>query len=317
MRWSVRIYLWLNRTFTEQIMFKNKRAELELLKFQHAAGHVDIPTELESLMKVEAEELIQQHYDHSKGLEELTVLMAKNKFKGEDILTLTAFDRRIKLSQMKNTWEFTRPFSMFIRYIETIFHILISQSQNLVYFAMILSMYENAGLVSLFYPIAVFGYAILEEKRPKKSFWIMVRKYTVVLLIFKFILNLQIFDPVLSSETFVKVSAWVKIGIYNFNEIGDLIIYMVPEILILCGIMLHEIKLQLLGLYEEIEDEIEPVLDGIERNVQKGDEEAVKRKRIEVQNMQLCRYFESTKDQVDRRKEFEDFEKDKIKQSLD
>ena len=178
-------------------------------------------------------------------------------------------------------------------------------------------MYENAGLVSLFYPIAVFGYAILEEKRPKKSFWIMVRKYTVVLLIFKFILNLQIFDPVLSSETFVKVSAWVKIGIYNFNEIGDLIIYMVPEILILCGIMLHEIKLQLLGLYEEIEDEIEPVLDGIERNVQKGDEEAVKRKRIEVQNMQLCRYFESTKDQVDRRKEFEDFEKDKIKQSLD
>jgi hypothetical protein len=46
--------------------------------------------------------------------------------------------------------------------------------------------------------------------------------------------------------------------------------------------MLHEIKLQLLGLYDEIEEEIEPVLDGIERNVQKGDEEAVRRKRIET-----------------------------------
>jgi len=178
-------------------MFKNQRAELELLKQQHAAGHVDIPTELETLMKVEAQELINQYYDHSQGLEELTILLAKNKNKGEDILTMTAFDKRIKLTQMKNTWEFTRPFSMFIRYIETIFHILISQSQNLVYFGMILSMYENAGLVSIFYPICVFGFAILEEKRPKKSFWIMVRKYTVSLLIFKFIFNLQFFDPVL------------------------------------------------------------------------------------------------------------------------
>lgn len=46
--------------------------------------------------------------------------------------------------------------------------------------------------------------------------------------------------------------------------------------------MLHEIKLQLLGLYEEIEEEIEPVLDGIERNIHKGDEEAVMRKRLET-----------------------------------
>ena len=86
-------------------MFKNQRAELELLKQQHAAGHVDIPTELETLMKVEAQELINQYYDHSQGLEELTILLAKNKNKGEDILTMTAFDRRIKLTQMKNTWE--------------------------------------------------------------------------------------------------------------------------------------------------------------------------------------------------------------------
>jgi hypothetical protein len=58
MRWCVRIYLWLNKTFTEQIMFKNKREELEALKHQHATGHVEIPTELEALMKVEAQELI-------------------------------------------------------------------------------------------------------------------------------------------------------------------------------------------------------------------------------------------------------------------
>jgi len=46
--------------------------------------------------------------------------------------------------------------------------------------------------------------------------------------------------------------------------------------------MLHEIKLQLLGLYDQKEEDVEPVLDGIERNVLKGDEEEVKRKRIET-----------------------------------
>jgi len=50
--------------------------------------------------------------------------------------------------------------------------------------------------------------------------------------------------------------------------------------------------------------------------VQRGDEEAAKMKRIETQNMQLGRYYESTKEQVDRRKVFEEFEKDKIKQRL-
>jgi hypothetical protein len=78
-------------------------------------------------------------------------------------------------------------------------------------------MYENAGLVSLFYPIAVFGYAALEEKRPKKGFWILVRQYTVCLLFFKFILNLQCFDAALSSKAYTSFSAWIKLGIYNFN----------------------------------------------------------------------------------------------------
>jgi len=34
------------------------------------------------------------------------------------------------------------------------------------------------------------------------------------------------------------------------------------------------------------------VLDGIERNLQKGDEEAIKDRKIELQNMCMSRYFE-------------------------
>lgn len=88
------------------------------------------------------------------------------------------------------------------------------------------------------------------------------------------------------------MSSTFKFGIYNFDDLYSLILYMMPEILILCFLMLHEIKLQLIGLYDKKEEDVEPVLDGIERNVLKGDEEEVKRKRIETQNMCMERYFE-------------------------
>lgn len=125
-RKCVKLYIWLNKTFTEQIMFKNQIKELEALKLQHARGHVEIPTELEALMIVEAHELIKLQYDHLKGQEELTILLARNRNKGEDILAITGVEKKIKLSHMRNTWEFTRRWSMSVRYLELFFHILIS-----------------------------------------------------------------------------------------------------------------------------------------------------------------------------------------------
>jgi hypothetical protein len=217
---------------------------------------------------------------------------------------------------MKMTWEYTRTLPMILHYIETFFYILISQSQNIIYFAMILSMYQNAGLISLFYPIAVFGWAQLEEKRPGVQFWIVVRWYTTFLLFFKFMLNLDIFAGQLSSKEFAELSAYFKFGIFDFSDIYDLVLYMMPEILILCFIMLHEIKLQLIGLYDQKEEEVEPVLDGIERNIQKGDEEAVKAKRIETQNMCMERYFESPDEQNKRMEEFMVMEKQAIRDDL-
>jgi hypothetical protein len=135
------------------------------------------------------------------------------------------------------TWEFTRRIPMVLHFVELFFYALISQTQNIIYFAMILSMYENAGLISLFYPIVIFGWALLEEKRPGTKFWFMVRYYTTCLLFFKFCLNLDVFDSILSSEAFVRISAYFKFGIYEYKEIGQLIEYMIPEILILCFLM--------------------------------------------------------------------------------
>lgn len=172
MKWYVRFYNWLNKTFTEQILFKNNKKELEDLKIKHAQGEVYIPTELEKIMKIEAVEVIKQYYDNIEGGEELTLLL--NKTKGDsslNLLQITNFDKKIKLNMMRMTYEFTKPGPMIIRLIETVFYIIISQTQNLIYISMILSMYMNAGLISIFYPLTVFGYALIEESRPNMKYW--------------------------------------------------------------------------------------------------------------------------------------------------
>lgn len=48
---------------------------------------------------------------------------------------------------------------------------IISNTMNTAYFAMVFSLFTNAGIVSIVYPFLVFGYALLEETRPSQKFW--------------------------------------------------------------------------------------------------------------------------------------------------
>jgi uncharacterized membrane protein len=49
----------------------------------------------------------------------------------------------------------------------------------------------NAGMISLVFPFAVFGYALMEEERPGKKFWDFAMKYTLFVLFMKFIIQLD------------------------------------------------------------------------------------------------------------------------------
>ena len=199
----------------------------------------------------EAMELIQIQFDHKEGAYELYNLFKSKK--GKNLLSLTNFDKKIKLKQMRRTWNFTRLGSMFLKLVETLFYIVISNSQNLIYLSMILSMYCNAGLISIVYPILVGGYAMLEETRPRKEFWTKIRVYTQFLLIVKFLANLSIFCEVMESEIFLALQGYLKLGIFDYDTFGEIFMYMLPEILIITFVMLNEIQLKLNGMYYMLE----------------------------------------------------------------
>lgn len=86
---------------------------------------------------------------------------------------------------------------MILKLIETLFYMVISNTHNLMYICFIYSMFQNAGLVGLIYPMSMFGYALLEETRPRKEYWEIIFKYTIVLLTIKIITNLTLFNGML------------------------------------------------------------------------------------------------------------------------
>jgi hypothetical protein len=173
-------------------------------------------------------------------------------------------------------------------------------------------MYENIGVLSFFYPFVIFGYALLEETRPTLGFWKVVRAYTVVVLFVKFFFNLSYFENLLESKDFVKIRSMFKLGIYDYKNLGSLITYMLPEIIILVLIMCNEIKLKIVGLHSKRDDQIEHVLDAVLRNKEKGDEETVKLKQQDNLNMYMSRLFNSKETQLEIEDEVKKVELKKI-----
>lgn len=63
---------------------------------------------------------------------------------------------------------------------------------------MLFAALTNGGVLYLYYPAAVFGYALLLEERPGKWFWYTVLAYTQVLIVCNFILMLTFWQYVLN-----------------------------------------------------------------------------------------------------------------------
>lgn len=89
----------------------------------------------------------------------------------------------------------------------------------------------------------------------------------------------------------------MRLGLYDYRSVFQLLFYMMPEILIVTLIMVNEIALRLNGLHYQIEEDLETLVDGLERN-QVKDIEVMKKEKIEKAHMNMARYFISRDQQV-------------------
>jgi len=99
------------------------------------------------------------------------------------------FEKIPKDKKSKLVEKATKGYQLVIAYISLIFNIMLSNTSFACYLLMIVDHIMNGSIVSLVYPFSIFIYALLEERRPKNSYWKFIIIYSSLILILKFLLQ--------------------------------------------------------------------------------------------------------------------------------
>ena len=112
----------------------------------------------------------------------------ENEMRKKNMLTEAEIKKSrkiISLDDMPETKEFVKFSRLWISFVGMIPKALISKMGVIAYAFMIYSMISNAGLISILYPLTVFGYALMEEGRPSAKFWNFIVFYTTMIILLK------------------------------------------------------------------------------------------------------------------------------------
>ena len=148
-----------------------------------------------------------------------------------------------------------------------IFSYFLNNFHWLCYFVMILNHITSASFLTLFYPISIFCYALLEYPRPPKIYWKIVLLYTVFLLMIKFVIHIEVLRD---NETFTKIITDIynyKIGV-KLNESSfskQFFIDILYDALVVIFLLINDYLLVSRGVWSKREQEIENIYQANER----------------------------------------------------
>jgi len=231
------------------------------------------------------EKEITKEYENEENDRKMHIITKKKK--EEDIITL---------NDLPETKEFVKFSRIWITLVGVYPKALISNASTFAYLFMILSMCWNAGLISILYPLAVFGYALIEEARPSKYYWDFITFYTVLIILIKTVFQLDIwfyintslyqfnnpdtfnadqpFDMNKFPFTFSDINNSYRLGLKRVEGIIALFVYILPEFLILICVLTQQFYEFLLGVHDKREIYIENISEARERFLGQFNEQA-------------------------------------------
>ena len=222
-------------------------------------------------------------YDFSKIIfflkNENKIKKEKKKKFDERFKELVKQDNYNQFSKIKNSKLFQKYlkrsflFKKILIDIETI----ISNNFNWVcYFVMIFNHMYNASIISLFYPLSIFCFALLEYPRPSRKYWNICLIYTFIFLIIKSFSQRQFIGAFLninkeeSENYYEKLSQFliqypIGIKLFDSDNIKEYFIYLIIDFLVIIVLIINMHILIINGLWENTEKYIENIYQGLKR----------------------------------------------------
>jgi hypothetical protein len=151
-----------------------------------------------------------------------------------------------------------------------IFYFFLENFHYVCFFFMILNHMLNTSLISLFWPIMVFGYALLEYPKPKNTFWKIALFYSISTIFIKFSFQLKLVDILaggLNSDDLKNFNKATRIGIFIFEESlsAAFFNYIIWDCIIILLITIQQYILISQGLWDYIESEYESMENAYDR----------------------------------------------------
>lgn len=152
--------------------------------------------------------------------------------------------------------------------------IFVSNFNAVIYLLMIVCMIMNGNLISLFYPISIFAYALFEEGRPSKRYWNIITIYSLATIIIKFViqmypLNDWITDKGNSASSVNDYLRSWRVGIQVIDQdTQPFLYYFLFEALIQLFVTFHMYQLMVFGLWDKREVDIENMQQAVTRITQ-------------------------------------------------
>ena len=173
----------------------------------------------------------------------------------------------IKLSQSEDLVKYLSKSYIISSIFKDILSFISAKFHWLCFFIMILNHILSYSIISLFYPISIFCYAIMEYPRPKKSYWFLCFIYTIISLVLKFFIQLDVWDLIPNYAEKIQYLDYYLIGFKlcesTFSQ--DFIVYILPDALVLIFLLINNYLLVFAGLFDKREQEIETIYQANER----------------------------------------------------
>ena len=160
--------------------------------------------------------------------------------------------------------------TMIFNIFSTLIYSIVSYTSSIAYMFMFLNCMCTGNLMSMFYPLSVLLYALLEDPRPKSRYWSIILIYAECVILFKFLIQQNALTVLTPGSLFVEIVDKYKLGFRVFDKkeyahgIFDFIIW---DILVALSVLLHQHCLVLVGLWKKRENDIE-TLDDAQRRIQ-------------------------------------------------
>jgi hypothetical protein len=137
------------------------------------------------------------------------------------------------------------------------------------FFFMLLNHIMNADLISLFWPLSIFTYALIEYPRPTKMYWIVSLRYCIIIVVIKFFLQLAALPYIFQAENpehyTYQDNAYIGIKIFNQPYSAEFLNYIIWDCLVILTILFEQFLLVRYGMWSRVEQEVETIYEAYDR----------------------------------------------------